>query len=82
MSGMAGAGAHLSVGEDDIQAPVDATFRRNHSEGLQIGPLLGLGQTVQLIESLAAAGSQATMILLNGFGRRVRCPRWCPVRTR
>lgn len=51
---------------------LDATLGLDHRKGFEIRPLVGLGQTVELIEGEAAADFDPSMIFLDGLGQRVR----------
>lgn len=69
----------------DVEAVLDgglasnATLGLDDRERLQIGPLFGSGQTVELIEGKTAADFVSAMILLNGLGCCVRGTlRRCP----
>lgn len=73
-------GQEASVGSNtaDIEPPfdtglaIDRALRLDHTEALQVRPLLRLSQTVQLCEGPAASDFEAAMILLDRLDETVR----------
>ncbi len=54
--------------------PLRGAFSLDDDEGLQVGPLRGVVQAVELVEDEAAAVLDATMVFLDAFEEPMRCP--------